>query len=76
MAEGYTYDKILLCLSLYHGLTWSNRKLKQRLKFFSLFRRKHMTPLPIVEEKIKIELSGPNSYVGYREMWRLLQTKL
>lgn len=75
MTEGYTYDKILLCLSLYHGLTWSIRKLKQRLKSFNLFRRKHTTPLPIVEEKIRIELSGPNSYVGYREMWRLLQRK-
>ncbi|XP_062614152.1 uncharacterized protein LOC134275889 [Saccostrea cucullata] len=75
MIEGYTYEKMLLCLSLYHSITWSVRKLKQRLKSFNLYRRKHMTPLPIVEDKIKEELTGPNSNVGYREMWRTLQRK-
>lgn len=42
MTEGYTYDKILLCLSLYHGLTWSIRKLKQCYReMWRLLQRKY-----------------------------------
>lgn len=42
---------------------------------FNIFRRKYLTPDATLEEKIRIKLSGPCGYIGYREMWKRLNSK-
>lgn len=51
------------------------RTLKRRLKSFNIFRRKYLTPDATLEEKIRTELSGPYGNIGYREMWKLFNSK-
>lgn len=73
--QGHTYEVILDMLFSFHGIQYSTRTLKNRLKQAGLFRRKNYSSMRDVRSAILREVRGPGQLFGYRTMWQILKQK-
>ncbi|XP_046858691.1 uncharacterized protein LOC124452149 [Xenia sp. Carnegie-2017] len=73
--KNYTYDTILQLLQKYHGIRISRSTLLNKLKLYGLQRRGNTVDKDHVRRCIVRELDGSGKLLGYRAMWRRLQSK-
>ena len=69
------YKTILKLLGKFHGITISKGTLLNKLKEYGLRRRGNPVDENRVRECIQLELDGSGQMLGYRAMWRRLQSK-
>ncbi|XP_028409487.1 uncharacterized protein LOC114532100 [Dendronephthya gigantea] len=70
----YKYQTILDCLEKFHDIKISKRTLLNKLKEYGLGRRRYNANDDQVRECIQQELDGNGRLLGYRAMWRKLQS--
>ena len=73
--KNYTYKTILQLLEKYHAIEISRSALLNKLKEYGLQRRGNMIDRDHVRRCILEELDGSGKMLGYRAMWRRLQSK-
>ena len=71
----YQYKIILALLEKCHGITISKRILLNKMKDYGLCRRRNVLDQDRLRECIQQELDGSGQMLGYRAMWRRLQSK-
>ncbi|KAK2553913.1 hypothetical protein P5673_024610 [Acropora cervicornis] len=69
---GYEQKEILSCLLLIHDENLSSRQLRRILARRGLTRRKHVSNLSTVVNRIERELQCSGRNIGYRSMWQRL----
>ena len=74
-ARNYEYKIILKLLEKFHGITISKGTLLNKLKKYGLRRRGNVVDRNRVGEAIQQELNGSGQMLGFRAMWRRLQSK-
>ena len=72
-SAGFSYQEILVLLSLHHGLEISLRQLHRYLRRLGLLRRRNKDDLNIVNLKMKREISSSSSCFRYRLMHQKLR---
>lgn len=72
--DGYSYKTILNFLSQHHGIHYSLRTLKRKLRHLGLSKEANITNMAL-RAVIGREITGPSANLGYRSMWGLLKTK-
>ena len=70
----YKYQTILDCLEKFHNIKISKRTLLNKLKEYGLGRRRYNANDDQVRNCIQQELDGSGRLLGYRAMWRKLQS--
>ena len=73
--KNYQYKTILEFLDRFHDIKISKRTLLNKLKEYGLSRRKSNADRGQVSACIQRELDGSGQLLGYRAMWRRLQSK-
>ena len=73
--KNYSYKTILKLLEKYHGIKISRSTLLNRLKEYGLQRRRNVVDRDRVRQCIVQEVDGSGRNLGYRAMWRRLQSK-
>ena len=73
--KNYTYKTILQLLEKYHAIEISRSTLLNKLKEYGLRRRGNTIDRDQVRRYILEELDGSGKLLGYRAMWRRLQSK-
>lgn len=73
--KNYKYKTILTLLEKYNNITISKRTLLNKLREYGLRRRGNIVDCDHVKECIQRELDGSGQMLGYRSMWRQLQSK-
>ena len=73
--KNYTYKTILQLLEKYHAIEISRSTLLNKLKEYGLRRRGNTIDRDHVRRCILEELDGSGRMLGYRAMWRRLQSK-
>ena len=73
--KNYTYNTILQLLEKYHAIKISRSTLLNKLKEYGLQRRGNTIDRDHVRRCILEELDGSNQLLGYRAMWKRLQSK-
>ena len=73
--KNYQYKTILALLEKFHDITISKRTLLNKLKDYGLCRRRNVVDQDRLKECIQQELDGSGQLLGYRAMWRRLQSK-
>lgn len=71
--QGFTYQKILLFLSKYHGIVISLRTLSTKLRLLGLRRNNNDYDLNLIRHRVQEEVAGPGCSGGYRAVWHTLQ---
>ena len=72
--KNYKYSTILQFLEKFHNIKLSKRTLIRKLQEYGLGRRKYNANRDQVEQAIRQELNGSGRLLGYRAMWRRLQS--
>ena len=72
--KNYKYSTILQFLEKFHNIKLSKRTLIRKLQEYGLGRRKYNANRDQVEQAIQQELNGSGRLLGYRAMWRRLQS--
>lgn len=73
--KNYQYKTILMLLDKFHGIKISKGTLLNKLKDYGLRRRRNVVDRNHVRVCIQQELGGSGQLLGYRAMWRRLQSK-
>ena len=73
--KNYQYKTIIKLLEKFHDITISKGTLLNKLKEYGLRRRGNVVDQNRVRECIQLELDGSGQMLGYRAMWRRLQSK-
>ena len=73
--KNYQYKTILRLFEKFHGITISKGTLLNKLKEYGLRRRGNVVDQTRVREFIQREIDGDGKMLGYRAMWRRLQSK-
>ena len=73
--KNYQYKTILALLEKFHDITISKRTLLNKLKDYGLCRRRNVVDQDRLRDCIQQELDGSGQLLGYRAMWRRLQSK-
>ncbi len=73
--KNYSYKTILKLLEKYHGIKISRSTLLNRLKEYGLQRRRNVVDRDRVRQCTVQEVDGSGGNLGYRAMWRRLQSK-
>ena len=68
----YQEKEILSCLLLIHNRSLSSRQLRQILAQRGLTRRKHVSNLLTVINRLERELQSTGRNIGYKSMWQRL----
>jgi hypothetical protein len=72
--KNYQYKIILKLLEKFHGITISKGTLLNKLKEYGLRRHGNVVDGNRVREAIQQEVDGSGQMLGYRAMWRRLQS--
>ena len=73
--KNYKYKTILALLEKYNNISISKRTLLNKLREYGLRRRGNVVDCNHVKDCIQRELDGSGQMLGYRLMWRRLQSK-
>ena len=73
--KNYKYKTILALLEKYNNISISKRTLLNKLREYRLRRRGNVVDCNHVKDCIQRELDGSGQMLGYRSMWRRLQSK-
>ena len=73
--KNYKYNTILALLEKYNNISISKRTLLNKLREYGLRRRGNIVDCNHVKDCIQRELDGSGQMLGYRSMWRRLQSK-
>ena len=74
-SKNYQYKTILSLLDKFHGISISRSTLLNKLKQFGLRRRGNVVDENRIREYILREIDGCGNMLGYRAIWRRLQSK-